>query len=63
MNSKYDNQKICRLRPDSNGVVGKGVRFDRIRRITGYLSGSLARFNSAKRAEVADRVVHFHGQK
>lgn len=32
--------------------------FDRIRRITGYLVGSLDRFNDAKRAEVADRVKH-----
>lgn len=34
------------------------VPFDRIRRITGYLVGSLDRFNNAKRAEVADRVDH-----
>lgn len=32
--------------------------FERIRRITGYLVGSLDRFNDAKRAEVADRVTH-----
>ena len=32
--------------------------FERIRRITGYLVGSLDRFNNAKRAEVADRVKH-----
>lgn len=32
--------------------------FERIRRITGYLVGSLERFNNAKRAEVADRVKH-----
>ena len=34
------------------------VPFDRIRRITGYLVGSLDRFNNAKRAEVLDRVEH-----
>lgn len=38
--------------------IGKGVRFERIRRITGYLVGSVARFNDAKRAEVEDRVKH-----
>lgn len=38
--------------------VGKGVRFERIRRITGYLVGSLERFNNAKRAEEHDRVRH-----
>jgi hypothetical protein len=34
------------------------IRFQRIRRITGYLVGDLSRFNNAKRAEVADRVKH-----
>ena len=34
------------------------VRFQRIRRITGYLVGTLDRFNNAKRAEVDDRVKH-----
>ncbi len=32
--------------------------FQRIRRITGYLVGTLDRFNNAKRAEVNDRVKH-----
>ena len=39
-------------------VVGEGVEFERIRRITGYLVGTLDRFNNAKQAEVADRVKH-----
>ena len=34
------------------------VPFERIRRITGYLVGTLDRFNDAKRAEVAERVTH-----
>lgn len=34
------------------------VRFQRIRRITGYLVGTLDRFNNGKRAEVEDRVKH-----
>lgn len=38
--------------------IGKGVKFERIRRITGYLVGTLDRFNNAKRAEVEDRVKH-----
>lgn len=33
-------------------------KFERIRRITGYLVGTLDRFNDAKRAEVRDRVKH-----
>jgi len=39
-------------------MVGAGVGFERIRRITGYLVGTLDRFNNAKRAEVNDRVKH-----
>ena len=34
------------------------VRFNRLRRITGYLVGTLDRFNNAKRAEERDRVKH-----
>ena len=40
-----------------NGMVGADVKFDRIRRITGYLVGTTDRFNNAKRAE-GDRVKH-----
>lgn len=39
-------------------MVGEGVGFERIRRITGYLVGTLDRFNNAKRAEEHDRVRH-----
>jgi anaerobic ribonucleoside-triphosphate reductase len=39
-------------------TVGKGVKFERIRRITGYLVGTTERFNNAKRAEEKDRVKH-----
>lgn len=34
------------------------IKFERIRRITGYLVGTLDRFNNAKRKEVEDRVKH-----
>lgn len=34
------------------------IPFERIRRITGYLVGTLDRFNDAKKAEVEDRVKH-----
>lgn len=43
-----------------NGMVGQGIKFERIRRVTGYLVGTLDRFNDAKRAEVNDRVKHMH---
>ena len=39
-------------------MVGEGVGFERVRRITGYLVGTLDRFNNAKLAEVNDRVKH-----
>ena len=39
-------------------TVGEGVKFERIRRITGYLVGTLDRFNNAKKEEVEDRVKH-----
>lgn len=38
--------------------IGEGVKFERIRRITGYLVGTLDRFNNAKKAEVKDREKH-----
>lgn len=34
------------------------IPFERIRRITGYLVGTLDRFNNGKRAEEHDRVKH-----
>lgn len=39
-------------------TIGQGVGFERTRRITGYLVGTLDRFNDAKRAEERDRVKH-----
>ncbi|MBR4138459.1 MAG: ribonucleoside-triphosphate reductase [Lachnospiraceae bacterium] len=41
-----------------DGQVGENVKFDRIRRITGYLVGTTDRFNNAKRSEEKDRVKH-----
>lgn len=38
--------------------LGEGVKFERIRRITGYLVGTLEKWNDAKRAEERDRVKH-----
>ncbi|MDR1467330.1 MAG: anaerobic ribonucleoside triphosphate reductase [Oscillospiraceae bacterium] len=35
-----------------------GLSFERVRRITGYLVGTLDRFNNAKQAEERDRVKH-----
>lgn len=46
----------CCGRADFEGEEHLG--FERIRRITGYLVGTVDRFNDAKRAEVRDRVKH-----
>ncbi len=47
---------VCPMcgRKESDG----GPKFERIRRITGYLVGTVDRFNNAKQAEERDRVKH-----
>ena len=40
----------------NNEKMGQGVGFERIRRITGYLVGTMDKWNDAKRAEERDRV-------
>ena len=42
----------------SYGLSGPMPKFERTRRITGYLVGTLDRFNDAKRAEESERVKH-----
>ena len=42
----------------ANNQLGKDVKFERIRRITGYLVGTLDKWNDAKKAEEKDRVKH-----
>ena len=48
-------EDVC---PGCGRKEGDDVAFARIRRITGYLVGTVDRFNNAKRAEVEDRVKH-----
>ena len=62
---KYPNKKIATLDLNVNGdyvdlnyTFENDVPFERIRRITGYLVGTLDRFNDGKRAEERDRVKH-----
>lgn len=38
--------------------LGKGQRFDRIRRVTGYLNPDARQWNDAKQAELAMRKKH-----
>ena len=67
INHPVDRDPVCGY----TGIIGdvcpmcgrpekdhNGVGFERIRRITGYLVGTLDRFNNAKRSEVGDRVKH-----
>ena len=49
----YDECPHCHRKEDDIDVP-----FERIRRITGYLVGTLDRFNNGKRAEESDRVKH-----
>ncbi len=39
-------------------TAGENVGFERIRRITGYLVGTMDKWNDAKKAEEQDRVKH-----
>ena len=61
---KHRNLKIAELVIEADGdfvdltCYTEAVPFERIRRITGYLVGTLDRFNDAKRAEVGDRLAH-----
>ena len=64
VNHPLDRDPVCGY----SGVIGdvcpgcgrreESVKFERIRRITGYLVGTLDRFNDAKRSEEHDRVKH-----
>lgn len=38
--------------------IGEGTGFERIRRITGYLVGTMDKWNDAKKEEEKDRVKH-----
>ena len=50
---------LCGRTADEHSTPG----FERIRRITGYLVGTVDRFNNGKRAEVEDRVKHMNCEK
>ena len=64
INHPVDRDPVCGY----NGIIGdtcpqcgraeNNHKFERIRRITGYLVGTLDRFNNAKRAEESERVKH-----
>ncbi len=53
-----NNQQEEVLLDNQDEKLGEGVGFERIRRITGYLVGTMDKWNDAKRAEERDRVKH-----
>ena len=56
---KYPDKNITQMDVTLDGeYVNLKYTFENIRRITGYLVGTLDRFNNAKRAEERDRVKH-----
>ena len=69
INHPVDRDPVCGYTGIINDVCPQCGRkegdgqpnFERIRRITGYLVGTLDRFNNAKQAEVHDRVKHSLG--
>ncbi len=46
------------MNTSQNTSVGSGVEFERIRRITGYLVGTMDKWNDAKKVEEKDRIKH-----
>jgi hypothetical protein len=61
---QYPNRKLKYLNVKLDGEYVdlsydfETVPFERVRRITGYLVGTMDRWNNAKRAEERDRVHH-----
>lgn len=43
-----------------DGYIGRNLKFNRIRRITGYLVGDISRWNNGKKAEEKARVKHYN---
>ncbi len=64
LEKKFPDKRIDTLSLEVDGdfvnmnYTFESVPFERIRRITGYLVGTVDRFNDGKRAEVNDRVKH-----
>ena len=59
---KENIEKTAEAKVENKKMVGEGVGFERIRRITGYLVGTVDRFNDGKKAEEHDRVKHTFGK-
>ena len=57
MTGEKDNQEQ-ELEQYDKKKFGEGIKFERIRRITGYLVGDVSRWNDGKRKELQDREKH-----
>ena len=55
---KSINVKMCDDGKVDVSYTAKGEKFERIRRITGYLVGTTDRWNDAKQSEEHERVKH-----
>ena len=55
---KSVNVKMCDDGKVDVSYLAKGEKFERIRRITGYLVGTTDRWNDAKQSEEHERVKH-----
>lgn len=57
---KHPGRELVGIQIDGEEVVleTRSIPFQRIRRITGYLVGSMDRWGTSKRAEEWDRVRH-----
>lgn len=56
--AKYADESAAEKYFNDHSEYFNGDRFERLRRITGYLVGSLERWNDGKKAEEAVRVKH-----
>lgn len=56
--AKYGNEQKAKEYFNAHSDYFNGAQFERLRRITGYLVGSLERWNDGKKAEEAARVKH-----
>ena len=55
---RSQKEEITMKQKTADEKLGQGIGFERIRRITGYLVGTMDKWNDAKRAEERDRVKH-----
>ena len=58
LGGEFVQLEIFSVRKEQHMDIGNNIQFERIRRITGYLVGTMDKWNDAKKAEERDRVKH-----